>query len=163
MATVYTDVGTNQNSAGDNLVGAGTRASGLEAASGVHVAYATYTVTAALAAADVINVFKLPGNVQVLPPFLRIHTDGVTATTCTADIGLEQDPDLYATAIDLNSATTDQAGLAFDTGVSGLVAGEALTTTPAAGEWFQATIAALTGTATAGQVVSFTIFFRSIR
>lgn len=155
MATVYSNVAQNQSDAASKLTGMADRAEGQAMGGLVQVAYATYTVTAALAAADVINIVKLPAGARILPQLCRVQTDGVGATTCTINIGPASDADLYATAINVNAATTTQGGIAWDEEV----AGELLTDIASPEEWVTATVAALTGTATAGRLVSFLIAY----
>lgn len=159
MATVYTDVGTKQNApsfASSNIV------ESLSLTPEFNVATATYTVTTALAANDVIRIAKLPAGAQVIPHLSQIDSDGVGATTATVKIGdLDttvagvdaSDDDRYGAAIDVNAAGKDL----FDSSTRGVASNTPYTLQ--SDSWITATVATLTGTATDARKLTFRIAY----
>lgn len=162
MATVYTNVATKQNApsfASSNINEA------IVLTPKTRIATATYTVTAALAANDVINIVKLPKHSVVIPHLSQVDSDGVGATTATIKIGDNDvtaagvdasDDDRYGAALDVNAAGKD----AFDSSTRGVASN-----TPYAlqsDSWIQATVATLTGTATADRVLTFRIAYNTL-
>jgi len=147
MATLYSTEGAKQNDpTAKNLLNGGV--------SQANVVYgkASYVATTALAANDVIRMFKIPEGYTPIADSFVLSTDGVAATTCTAKLGTDLDTDAFiASAEDLNSAavvsplTATTAGAEVTTPVTANVA---------AGGWVVVEIAALTGTATAGKVIN---------
>lgn len=153
MATFYSTQGTKQNDpTAKNLL------NGDSAQSSVVYGHASYIITAALAAADVIYMFKIPKGYTPIADSFKLATDGVTATTCTANLGTVLDPNAFiASNVDLNTAKTYLVSGDEGTANDGV---ETLTPTiTTADGWVAVTIVALTGTATAGQVINVSGLF----
>lgn len=113
MATLYTPLATAQNSTEN----AKNRAAGNDLTGNVVYAKASYTTTATDAAADVLNLVKLPEGAVVIPSLCRIDTED-----CGTDISIKigdddptADDDRYSTAISLATAGV----VAFASGVAG--------------------------------------------
>lgn len=157
MATVYTDIG-----AISNAPTLSNRYQGNKKFGDLHLVTAVYTVTAALAANDIIRIVKLPAGARIVPHLSQIDTDGVGATTATLTVGDTDaqsdgtdatDADRYGAALDVNAAGKDL----FDGATRGVASN-----TPYALQsesWITATVATLTGTATAGRVLTFRIAY----
>ena len=157
MATVYTDIGA--------VINAPTSATILETGvltPRVEVVTAIYTVTAALAANDVIKLFKAPAGAKVIPHLSQIDSDGVGATTCTLTVG-----DLDVTAAGVDASDNDRYGAALDVNAAGKDLLDSATRGVASNapyalqseSWITATVATLTGTATASRVLTFRIAY----
>lgn len=157
MATVYTNRATIQNATTPSTL----LDSGLLTPR-THTIDATYTVTTALAANDIIRLVKLPAGSKIIPNQSFIDSDGVGATTCTLTIG---DTDTTAAGVDATDA--DRYGAALDVNAAGVDAFNSSTrgvasNTPYALQsesWITATVATLTGTATADRVLTFRITY----
>lgn len=157
MATVYTTQGaiindiTLSNRLAADLLG-----------NPVQLAYAQYIVTAALAANDIIRLVKLPQGARIIPGQSQIDTDGVGATTATLTIGDTDttaagvdatDADRYGAALDVNAAGKDL----FDGATRGVASNNSYALQSES--WITATVATLTGTATAARVLTFRIAY----
>lgn len=157
MATVYTTQGA--------IVNAPTASNRLDASiSGncIQYAEAQYIVTAALAANDIIRITKLPAGARIIPHLSKIDSDGVGATTATLTVGDTDttaagvdatDADRYGAAIDVNAAGADS----FDSGTRGVASNNSYALQSYS--WITATVATLTGTATASRVLTFRIAY----
>ena len=128
----------------------------------VKFAYAKYVVTAALAANDIIRLVKLQAGARVIPHLSQIDSDGVGASTCTLTVGDTDttaagvdatDADRYGAAIDVNAAGKDL----FDGGTRGVASNSSYALQSYS--WITATVATLTGTATADRVLNFRIAY----
>jgi len=97
MATLLTDLKAALTNPKDRLGGAATRGR-------VNHTTATYSVAAAMADTDTIEIMDLPVGAIVLPEYSSVITDGVGSSTCTLNIGDAGDADRYATALDMTSA-----------------------------------------------------------
>ncbi len=151
MATLYSTEGAKQNDpTAKNLLNGGTSQAAVVYAKG------SYTTTTALAAADVIRMFKIPEGYTPVANSFVLASDGVGASSCTAKLGTDLDTDAFiASASDLNTAnayvvTNSNAGAEVTTPVTANVA---------AGGWVTVEIAALTGTATADKVITVSGLF----
>src|SRR4051812_37075769 len=104
MATLKTDLATLQSSA----TLARDRASGNALTGRLVTAFATYTMTGAEAAGDVINIASLPIGAVFCPTLSRVVPEACGGTgTTIAPLGDVGDVDRYsATAIVLTSAAT---------------------------------------------------------
>lgn len=131
----------------------------------VHFAYATVTVTAALAANDILRLVKLAPGARVIPHLSQIDSDGVGASTCTLTIGDTDttaagvdatDADRYGAAIDVNAAGKDL----FDGGTRGVASNASYALQ--SNSWITATVATLTGTATASRILNFRIAYTAL-
>lgn len=162
MATVYTNVATKQNApsfASSNINEA------IVLTPKTRVATATYTVTAALAANDIIRLVKLPAGSVVIPHLSQIDGDGVGATTATLTVGDTDttaagvdatDADRYGAALDVNAAGKDL----FDSSTRGVASNAPYALQ--SDSWITATVATLTGTATADRVLTFRIAYNTL-
>jgi hypothetical protein len=153
MATLYSTEGAKQNDpTAKNLL------NGDSAQSSVVYGKGSYTTTATLAAADVIRMFKIPEGYTPIVESFTLKTDGVGATTCTANLGTDLDPNaIISSNVDINTA--NNYFTAGDEGTSN-VGVEALTPTiTTADGWVTVTIVALTGTAGAGNVINVSGLF----
>lgn len=128
----------------------------------VHVIDATYTVTAAEVANDVIRIVKLPAGSKVIPHLSQIDNDAVGGTSAIVTVGdLDttaagvdaSDADRYGAALDITAAGKDL----FDSGTRGVASN-----TPYALQsesWITATFSTLTAAPTAGKVITFRIAY----
>jgi hypothetical protein len=110
MATKNTDLGALQYT--PNI---GTRAEGLNASASLRFITATYTMLGTEAANDLVRIGKLPPNARVDPSHSTVVSDAV-ATTCTIDVGDDDDTgvgaaavaDRYADGLDVAAAGVDR-------------------------------------------------------
>lgn len=111
MATLYTDIATNQAANTARSLADGNKVSGKLA-----VARCAYTTTATDAATDVLRLVKLPKGATVVPGASFIDTEDC-GTDISVTIGDEITPDVdkYSTAISLATA----GRIAFVSGVAG--------------------------------------------
>ena len=159
MATVYTTQGA--------IIAAPTASNRLAAdqlGNEIQYAYGQYVVTAALAADDVIRITRLPQGARIIPHLSQVDSDGVGATTATIKIGdLDvtsagvdaSDDDRYGAALDVNAAGKDL----FDSSTRGVASNNSYALQSES--WITATVATLTGTATADRVLTFRIAYTS--
>ncbi len=150
MATIYSDIGTRQ------LDTKNKRQPGGLVSGNVCMAIATVTLTAAMAAADILRLVKLPPGVIPLPHLSKvIAQDPGTALIFTIGDDLPTaDPDKYSAALDIS------AGGKFDF-VEGAVVG-ALTPVALTDEaWITATLGTVTAL-TVGNKVVFYIAYSAV-
>lgn len=106
MATGNSDIYAKQ---ADPKMGNRVAASLVSAA--VLFATAKYTMTGSEAAADIINIVKLPQGTTIIPGLCSVTGDGI-ATTATLDVGDDDDSDAadadrYADGLDVAASGTD--------------------------------------------------------
>lgn len=152
MATLYTALGQEQlNAEGD----ASKRVALNERVYGVlHRSRARIVFTAALVAADVINIVKLPQGAVVIPHLCVAKTLGTTAAV-DLDIGHAGDTDAFANGLNLGTAAEITS---FNAGATALGL-EAQTPVPfTAPTWVQALVNANSAVVAAEQI-EFEIVF----
>ena len=137
------------------------RALGKKTAGRLRMATVQWTTDGTQAATDTIRLMFSAHPVQVVPQLSHVHCDSdIAATTATLDIGDDSgltspDADRYADGIDIHDGANQLYAFTED-------AVPAACGTPYVtgnGEWIEATLATLTGAATDGAVVTFTITY----
>lgn len=97
MATFNSDVAVKQND--PHL---GNRLDPFRTAGNVILAECLVTIPAGLAAADIINLIKLPSRAKVIPHLSKINAEN-PGTALVFDIGDSDDDDRYAKAVDISA------------------------------------------------------------
>lgn len=145
MATTYSDIATKQN---DPRMG--NRPDGIQCTGTLHVSDVLYTIVGTEAAADIINLIKLPAGARVLTGLSYCEAEN-PGTALVLDIGDSDNADAYADGLTLSSG----GNVAFSAG--GTVAFNELNPQTTTEDLFvRATVMTAT-TLTADQTIRFVI------